>query len=163
MKSSEILINYRKNKKLTVAKFAEMLGVSQVFLTHLEHDRRKISDDLFERLEEFLSTEEMSLLKETEKYKSVPEDVLKKMEKLEKENKKLKEKYSQIDERVLDLDNKSFSQYEKTMNEASLFFQDETVSDEDKQKMLVAINELFFESKQMNKEKYKKNKKGNDK
>ena len=53
MKSSEILINYRKSKGLTVAKFAEMLGVSQVFLTHLEHDRRKISDDLFKKLENF--------------------------------------------------------------------------------------------------------------
>lgn len=158
MKSSEILINYRKNKKLTVAKFAEMLGVSQVFLTHLEHDRRKISEDLFERLEKFLSTDEISLLKETEKYKSVPEDILEKIKKLEKENKKLKEKYSQIDERVLDLDKKSFSQYEKTMNEASLFFQDENISEEDKQKMVMAISELFFESKQMNKEKYKKNK-----
>lgn len=159
MKSSEILINYRKNKKLTVAKFAEMLGVSQVFLTHLEHDRRKISDDLFERLEEFLSADEIALLKETEKYKSIPEDVLEKIKKLEKENKKLKEKYSQIDERVLTLDKKSFSQYEKTMNEASLFFQDETISEEDKQKMVMAISELFFESKQINKEKYKKNKK----
>ena len=159
MKSSEILIKYRKNKKLTVAKFAEMLGVSQVFLTHLEHDRRKISEDLFERLEEFLSTDEIALLKETEKYKNVPEDVLEKMEKLEKENKNLKEKYSQIDERVLTLDKKSFSQYEKTMNEASLFFQDENISDEDKQKMVMAISELFFESKQINKEKYKKNKK----
>lgn len=158
MKSSEILINYRKNKKLTVAKFAEMLGVSQVFLTHLEHDRRKISDDLFERLEEFLSADEIALLKETEKYKSIPEDVLEKIKKLEKENKKLKEKYSQIDERVLELDKKSFSQYEKTMNEASLFFQDENISENDKQKMVMAISELFFESKQMNKEKYKKNK-----
>ena len=82
-----------------------------------------------------------------------------KIKKLEEENKNLKEKYSQIDERVLTLDKKSFSQYEKTMNEASLFFQDENISDEDKQKMVMAISELFFESKQINKEKYKKNKK----
>lgn len=159
MKSSEILIKYRKNNRLTVSKFAEMLGVSQVFLTLLEHDKRKISDDLFERLKEFLSIEEITMLKESEKYKSIPNEIAKKIGELEEENRKLKEKYSQIDERVLTLDKKSFSQYEKTMNEASLFFQDETISEEDKQKMVMAISELFFESKQMNKEKYKKNKK----
>ena len=78
MKSSEILKNYRKNQGLTVAKFAEMLGVSQVFLTHLEHDKRKISESLFERLEEFLSKEELDNLRETEKMKDLPEDIIKK-------------------------------------------------------------------------------------
>ena len=61
------------------------------------------------------------------------------------------------DKRILSLNKRELSQYEKTMEEASLFFNDETVSEEDKQKMVMAINELFFESKQMNKEKYKKN------
>lgn len=159
MKSSEILINYRKNKGLTVAKFAELLGVSQVFLTHLEHDRRKISDELFERLKEFLSKEEIMQLKETEKLKNVPEDIINKIKNLEEENKKLKEKYAQIDERVLGLDKRSFNQYEKTMNEASLFFQDENVSEEDKQKLMMAINEMFFKSKEINKKKYAHKKK----
>lgn len=90
MKSSEILINYRKNKGLTVLKFAEMLGVSQVFLTHLEHDRRKISEDLFKRMEKFLSKKEIEQLKEAEKYKDVPEDIINKINLLEKENKTLK-------------------------------------------------------------------------
>lgn len=67
-----------------------------------------------------------------------------------------------IDPRILELDKKGLSQYEKTIEEASLFFNDEDVSEEDKQKMLMAINQLFFESKQMNKEKYTKNKKNNN-
>lgn len=66
------------------------------------------------------------------------------------------------DPRVLALNKRELSQYEKTMNEASLFFNDETVSEEDKQKMFLAINQLFFESKEMNKDKYNKNKKNND-
>ena len=42
------------------------------------------------------------------------------------------------------------------MNEATLFFNDENISEEDKQKLLLAMNELFFMSKQINKEKYSK-------
>lgn len=161
MKSSDILKRYRKKHNMTVAKFAELLGVSQVFLTHLEHDRRKISDDLFERLSEFLNEEEINQLKETEMYKDVPEEVLKKMEKLNAENKELKEKYSKIDPRVSTFDKRTLSQYDKTMNEASLFFEDEDISEEDKQKLMLAINEMFFLSKEINKKKYahKKNNK----
>ena len=158
MKSSEILINYRKNKGLTVAKFAEMLGVSQVFLTHLEHDRRKISDELFKKLENFLSVSDIEKLKETEEYKDVPEKIMNKLKKLETENETLKSKYKNIDPRVLSLNKRELSQFDKTMEEASLFFNDETVSEEDKQKMVLAISKLFFESKEINKEKYRKNK-----
>lgn len=158
MKSSEILIKYRKNKGLTVAKFAEMLGVSQVFLTHLEHDRRKISDELFKKLETFLSASDIEKLKETEEYKDVPEKIMNKLKKLETENETLKSKYENIDPRVLNLSKRELSQFEKTMEEASLFFNDETVSEEDKQKMVLAISQLFFESKEMNKDKYRKNK-----
>lgn len=158
MKSSEILIKYRKNKGLTVAKFAEMLGVSQVFLTHLEHDRRKISDELFKKLETFLPASDIEKLKETEEYKDVPEKIMNKLKKLETENETLKSKYKNIDPRVLNLNKRELSQFEKTMEEASLFFNDETVSEEDKQKMVLAISKLFFESKEMNKDKYKKNK-----
>ncbi|MEE1477095.1 MAG: S24 family peptidase [Fusobacterium sp.] len=104
MKSSEILINYRKNKGLTVSKFAEMLGVSQVFLTHLEHDRRKISDDLFKKMENFLSKKEIEMLKETEKYKDVPEDIINKINLLEKENKALKSNAKiLVDETVINI------------------------------------------------------------
>ncbi|MCF2625280.1 helix-turn-helix transcriptional regulator [Fusobacterium perfoetens] len=65
---------------------------------------------------------------------------------------------TEIDSRILELNKRELSQYEKTMEEASLFFNDETVSEEDKQKMVLAISKLFFESKEMNKDKYRKNK-----
>lgn len=62
----------------------------------------------------------------------------------------------ELDPRVSNLNKKSLSQYEKTMAEAALFFNDESVSEEDKQKMMLAINEMFFMSKEINKEKYSK-------
>ena len=63
---------------------------------------------------------------------------------------------SSIDHRVEILNKKEKNQYEKTMNEAALFFNDENISEEDKQKLLLAMNEMFFMSKQINKEKYAK-------
>jgi len=60
------------------------------------------------------------------------------------------------DPRVESLNKRSKNQYDRTMDEAALFFNDENVSEEDKQKLLMAMNELFFMSKQINKEKYSK-------
>lgn len=153
MKSSEILINYRKNKGLTVAKFAEMLGVSQVFLTHLEHDRRKISEELFKKLESFLPASDIEKLKETEQYKDVPEKVMDRLKKLEKENKTLKSKYENIDPRFLNLNKRERLQFDDFMNDAVLYFQDEKVSDEDKQKLFDSLQDAFFKIKYANKRK----------
>lgn len=60
------------------------------------------------------------------------------------------------DPRVEKLNKREKSQYDKTMSEAALFFNDENISEEDKQKLLLAMNEMFFMSKQINKEKYVK-------
>ena len=60
------------------------------------------------------------------------------------------------DPRVENLNKRERSQYDRTMDEAALFFNDENVSEEDKQKLLMAMNEMFFMSKQINKEKYSK-------
>ena len=49
-----------------------------------------------------------------------------------------------------------FNQYEKIMNEATLLFDNEDVSDEDKEKLMIALNDMFWKSKQKNKEKYAK-------
>ena len=61
-----------------------------------------------------------------------------------------------LDSRVNKLNSREKNQYDKTMEEATLFFNDENISEEDKQKLLMAMNEMFFISKQINKEKYAK-------
>ena len=60
------------------------------------------------------------------------------------------------DPRVEKLNKREKNQYDKTMSEAALFFNDENISEEDKQKLLLAMNEMFFMSKQINKDKYAK-------
>ncbi|MEQ3306790.1 hypothetical protein AAA294_04780 [Fusobacterium varium] len=54
------------------------------------------------------------------------------------------------------MDKRGLNQYEKAMSEASMFFNDEKIEEEDKQKLMLALNEIFFRSKEINKEKYKK-------
>ncbi len=63
---------------------------------------------------------------------------------------------SSTDPRIESLNKREKNQYDRTMDEAALFFNDENISEEDKQKLLMAMNELFFMSKQINKEKYSK-------
>ena len=63
---------------------------------------------------------------------------------------------SSTDPRIESLNKREKNQYDRTMDEAALFFNDENISEEDKQKLLMAMNELFFMSKQLNKEKYSK-------
>lgn len=153
------LKSLRENKGMSQAELAKKAGIGSGTLGDIERGKNKSTIKTMNKIIVALGLdqEEKDKLLSSFLGRKVSSD--EKIKKLEEENKNLKEKYSQIDERVLTLDKKSFSQYEKTMNEASLFFQDETISEEDKQKMVMAISELFFESKQINKEKYKKNKK----
>lgn len=152
----------REDKKMSQIELAKKAGIGSGTLGDIE---RGINKSTIKTINKIITALDLNLKEKDmllSAFLGTKMSSQEKIEKLEEENKKLKEKYSQIDERVLGLDKKGFSQYEKTMNEASLFFQDENISDEDKQKMVMAISELFFESKQMNKEKYKKNKKDNN-
>ena len=56
---------------------------------------------------------------------------------------------------------RELSQYEKVMNEATLMFNNEDVSEEDKEKLMMALNDMFWKAKQKNKEKYAKSHKKN--
>ena len=57
------------------------------------------------------------------------------------------------DKRVENLSKKKLSQYEKVINEAYIFFNDKSSTEEEKQKLLMAINEIFFMSKEINRKK----------
>lgn len=63
-----------------------------------------------------------------------------------------------FDPRVANLNKRELNQYETALSQASSFFGDEKVSEEDKKKLLDAMSEMFFMAKAKNKEKYSKNK-----
>lgn len=54
------------------------------------------------------------------------------------------------------LTKKEKKQYEDYIQELSLFFNDEDVSDEDKELFMISLNKIFWEAKKINKEKYAK-------
>lgn len=56
---------------------------------------------------------------------------------------------------------RELSQYEKVMNEATLMFNNEDISEEDKEKLMMALNDMFWKAKRKNKEKYAKTHKMN--
>lgn len=139
---SIVLKQLRESKNMTIEELAKKAGVGRGTIGDIETGKNKSTVKTLNKLSVALglNTEEKNKL----------------------DSAFLGRKVENIDPRILELDKKGLSQYEKTIEEASLFFNDEDVSEEDKQKMLMAINQLFFESKQMNKEKYTKNKKNND-
>lgn len=137
-KLSIVLKQLRESKNMTLEELAKKSGVGRGTIGDIETGKNKSTVKTLGKLAAALE--------------------LNKEEKNKLDSAFLGRKVAEVDPRVLELNKREMSQYEKTMEEASLFFNDETVSEEDKQKMVLAISKLFFESKEMNKDKYKKNK-----
>lgn len=133
-----VLKQLRESKNMTLEELAKKSGVGRGTIGDIETGKNKSTVKTLGKL-----AAAMELTKE---------------EKNKLDSAFLGRNIAEVDPRVLSLNKRELSQYEKTMEEASLFFNDETVSEEDKQKMVLAISKLFFESKEMNKDKYKKNK-----
>lgn len=134
-KLSIVLKKLRESRNITIIKLAELSGVGNGTIGDIERGKSNGSKKSLEKIS--------NALKLTAKEKD-----------------ELYSAYlgrnvdSSLDNRVLQLSKKDLSKYEKVINEASLFFNDEDSSDEDKQKVMMAINEMFFRSKEINKEKY---------
>lgn len=143
MELALLLKKYRESRNLSIKQLSELAGVGNGTIGEIERGKNKSRPATLEKLSKALKLTP----EERERLFSclVPKDIGKKI-------------IDASNPRVLELNKREMSQYEKTMEEASLFFNDETVSEEDKQKMVLAISKLFFESKEMNKDKYKKNK-----
>lgn len=60
---------------------------------------------------------------------------------------------NQIDPRIAKLSKREKNQYENFMSDATLFFNDEKISEEDKQKLFDSLQEVFFRAKFLNKRK----------
>lgn len=133
-----VLKQLRESKNMTLEELAKKSGVGRGTIGDIETGKNKSTVKTLGKL-----AVAMNLSKE---------------EKNKLDSAFLGREITEIDPRVLTLNKREMSQFDKTMEEASLFFNDETVSEEDKQKMVLAISKLFFESKEINKDKYRKNK-----
>lgn len=58
---------------------------------------------------------------------------------------------STLPENIQKLNKRERKQYDDFLNDATLYFKDEKISEDDKKKVLDTLTELFFEAKQLRK------------
>lgn len=145
------LKEYMEKHEYKLEAFADKVGYSFSLIGHYINGRRSPS---YKFVNAFFTKFRLS---EEEKIKVL--NILKK-DKLPEEIQALERKIENYsdDERVQNLTAKELNQYEAALSQASSFFGDERVSEEDKKKLLDAMTEMFFIGKAKNKEKYAKNK-----
>ncbi|MGL5592351.1 MAG: helix-turn-helix domain-containing protein [Cetobacterium sp.] len=134
-KSSEIIKEFRKERHLSAAALAEQIGISQVFLTKIENEKKKVSEKVLEALKEIMPEKMYNDIVEYENFINAPEAIQKELIELRKLSSREKKHYGNF------------------MNEATMYFTDSKISEEDKKKVLDALTEVYFEAKQMNKRK----------
>lgn len=138
LKSSEIIKRYRKNHNITVAQLAEKIGVSQVFLTKIENEQKKISVRVLKNLKNILSESEYKQLIDYENFIKTPLPIRYELEKL-KQLEKLKGE--------LLTEEKDMLEFQQFIKSATLFFNNEQIQDEDKKKLIDALIEIFYDAK----------------
>ena len=143
--TGEIIKRKREELGITAEKLGELTGVTQAYVTMSENNSTKPSKAFLEKIKDILhiTSEEDKEIKEYEEFRRLPEKFQKRLLLLEKG---LLPQYKALDTR-------GKNQFEKVIEESSLMFNDETISEEDKEKVLMAIQSAFFDAKQRNKRK----------
>ena len=146
----EFLKYFSETREYTYEYIGLKTGLKKATISHYVNGRRNPSKEFIESfLKEFKLTKE-----EKENFLLVAElgktDVLK--DEIAKYN-------ITNDERLGKLTRSEKLQYKDLIEGSRFYFNDENISEEDKDKLMASVNEAYFEAKKINKEKYKKNKK----
>ena len=146
----EFLKYFSETREYTYEYIGLKTGLKKATISHYVNGRRNPSKEFIESfLKEFKLTKE-----EKENFLLVAE--LGKTDVLKDEIAKYK---ITNDERVGKLTRREKLQYKDLIEGSRFYFNDENISEEDKDKLMASVNEAYFEAKKINKEKYKKNKK----
>ena len=143
--TGEIIKKKREALGITAEKLGELTGVTQAYVTMSENNSTKPSKAFLEKIKKILhiTSEEEKEIKEYEEFRRLPEKFQKRLLSLEKG---LLPQYKALDRR-------GKNQFEKVIEESALMFNDKTISEEDKEKVLMAIQSAFFIAKEKNKRK----------
>lgn len=133
------LKKYLEEHEYKLEAFADKVGYSFGLISHYINGRRSPS---YKFIKEFFKKFHFS-----EKEKIEVLDILKK-DKLPDEIQELENLRNPM---YRSLDSRGRMQYKEIIEQTALMFNDETISDEDKQKVLLAIQGAFFDAKQKNK------------
>lgn len=143
--TGEIIKKKREELGITAEKLGELTGVTQAYVTMSENNSTKPSKAFLEKIKKILhiTSEEEKEIKEYEEFRRLPEKFQKRLLLLEKG----------ILPQYKALNTRGKNQFEKVIEESALMFNDETISEEDKEKVLMAIQSAFFIAKEKNKRK----------
>jgi transcriptional regulator with XRE-family HTH domain len=137
----KFLKKYMEKHEYKLEAFAEQVGYSFGLIGHYINGRRSPS---YKFIKEFFK-----------KFHLTDEEKVEVLEILKKD--KLPEEIQELENLTIpqyrSLDSRGKMQYKDLIKEATLMFNDEKISEEDKEKMLFALQEAFFLAKQMNKKK----------
>ncbi|SHK45556.1 helix-turn-helix domain-containing protein [Tepidibacter formicigenes] len=131
----------RNEKNLTQEKLANIFFLNKSSISRYEQDKQMPEIDLLQKFADFFG---------------VSLDYL--MGKSNIRNPHIPEEYTQKHK----VTKNDIKQYEDFIENASAFFMNDEVADEDKEKLFRDISKLFWESKEINKKKYGRKKKKTD-
>jgi XRE family transcriptional regulator len=125
----------RESKKLTIKELSEASGVGNGTIGDIEAGRNKSTIKTLEKLSKAmrLNKYERNLLFSS----FVPKDIGQKI----------------LEDKVSNFSESEKIKYEEFVNGANFFFNDEKVGDEDKDKLMSVLTEIYFKSKEIKKKK----------
>lgn len=151
-KITQFLNDFLEKNGTGVTEVASKVKMSQPYVTYIKSGKKtaskKFLNNLMKAYPKLLSKEKelMSMLEEDKKYYK-----LKEIEK--NKNQVLSDLEMAGLENGIKIGAREKRQFNEVISSADYFFNDENVSLEDKEKMLISLQELFFEAKVKNKKK----------
>lgn len=128
----------RIEKQITQRELASLLQLSPSTIAMYETGQRMPDPETLQRIADFFSVSTDYLLGRTDiRNPYIPEEYAKKHK----------------------VTKRDLTQYEDFISQAGIFFMNDEVAEEDKEKLFKDISELFWKAKEINKEKYGRKKK----
>ena len=120
----KFLTEFLNKKNMTLTDFSKKMEVTHVYVSNIKNGKKTASKKFVENL----------------------------IKKLEKQRRETIGKSEELD-RISRLNKRERVQLEEVMNSAAYFFNDASISDEDKKRLHDTLQELFFDAKIKNKRK----------
>jgi len=139
MELAILLKKFREERNLTIKQLSEKSGVGNGTIGEIERGKNKARTTTLEKLAKGLGLS-------NEDKKKLFASLL---------PKEMREEVINNDPRINKLKGREKLQYKDLLNQNALFFNDESISEEDKKKMIDALTEAFYAIKESNKKKIK--------
>ena len=148
---SKFLDNFLKEYDLNISELALKLEVSQPYISYIKNGTKTASKKFIQKM-----TKVFPQLRKKENDLLLMLDNDKKIEKLKHLEKKRRETIGKDEklENFSKMTKKEKIEYNEFINGATYFFNDEKVENEDKDKLMSVLTEIYFKSKEIKKKKW---------